>query len=182
MLNEYYNILLGDDNQTAQDPSQILKRNHMDSLGVKDELTGRWNGFIESKNIYDEVLDCSKITYRRSHITSERSMNLYTSFFEGNTNLSSLKRIYLLGEMEESKENEKEKNKQRKPENKSKLHPRKDQANFCYRDREGFEQINEDLYARKDNKFIVFNGAAVDVWDESVPVTKMEGMVDLFST
>merc|ERR1719491_2780966 len=28
----------------------------------------------------------------------------------------------------------------------------------------GFEQINDDLYARKDNRFIVFNGAGITQW------------------
>jgi hypothetical protein len=30
----------------------------------------------------------------------------------------------------------------------------------------GFEQINDDMYARTDNKFMVFNGAGVDSWDD----------------
>jgi hypothetical protein len=42
----------------------------------------------------------------------------------------------------------------------------------------GFEQINEDLYARKDNKFMVFNGAGVQSWkNPPQPVTKTK-MVD----
>ena len=37
----------------------------------------------------------------------------------------------------------------------------------------GFEQINEDLFARKDNKFMVFNSAGVDSWSSPPqPVTK----------
>jgi hypothetical protein len=40
----------------------------------------------------------------------------------------------------------------------------------------GFEQINEDLFARKDNKFVVFNGAGIDSWTGSKPVTKLSSM------
>ena len=41
----------------------------------------------------------------------------------------------------------------------------------------GFEQINEDLYARKDNKFMVFNGPGVDSWQTPPqPVTKTKGI------
>jgi hypothetical protein len=37
----------------------------------------------------------------------------------------------------------------------------------------GFEQINDDLFARKDNKFMVFNGAGVNSWKSPPqPVTK----------
>ena len=44
----------------------------------------------------------------------------------------------------------------------------------------GFEQINEDLFARKDNKFMVFNGAGVDSWTSPPqPVTKTQRGVDI---
>jgi len=39
----------------------------------------------------------------------------------------------------------------------------------------GFEQINDDLYARNDNKFLVLNGAAVESWTGSQPLTKLNG-------
>ena len=53
----------------------------------------------------------------------------------------------------------------------------------------GFEQINEDLFARKDNKFMVFNGAGmntyvggVDAWTSSPqPVTKMQRGLDVLA-
>lgn len=40
----------------------------------------------------------------------------------------------------------------------------------------GFEMINEDFFARKDNKFMVLNGAAVDSWHGTEPVTKISGI------
>jgi hypothetical protein len=40
----------------------------------------------------------------------------------------------------------------------------------------GFEQINEDMYARNDNKFLVLNGAGVECWTGSQPVTKLGGL------
>ncbi len=40
----------------------------------------------------------------------------------------------------------------------------------------GFEMINEDFFARRDNKFMVFNGAAVDSWHGTEPVTKISGI------
>jgi len=43
---------------------------------------------------------------------------------------------------------------------------------------EGFEQINEDLYARKDNRFLVFNSPCLGVWPPN-PVTKINcGITD----
>ena len=47
----------------------------------------------------------------------------------------------------------------------------------------GFEQINEDLYARKDNKFLVFNGAGVASWTSPPqPVTKTRRGVDILAS
>ena len=47
----------------------------------------------------------------------------------------------------------------------------------------GFEQINEDLFARKDNKFMVFNGAGVDSWKSPPqPVTKTHRGVDILAS
>mmetsp|Transcript_16014 Transcript_16014/g.44352 ORF Transcript_16014/g.44352 Transcript_16014/m.44352 type:complete len:224 (-) Transcript_16014:1137-1808(-) len=40
----------------------------------------------------------------------------------------------------------------------------------------GFEMINDDMYARKENKFVVFNGAGVDTWRGPVPMTKTTGI------
>ena len=46
----------------------------------------------------------------------------------------------------------------------------------------GFEQINEDLFARKDNKFMVFNGAGVDSWTSPPqPVTKTNRSIDILA-
>jgi hypothetical protein len=35
-----------------------------------------------------------------------------------------------------------------------------------------FEQINEDMFSRKENKFMVFNGAGVDSWTGTQSITK----------
>lgn len=35
-----------------------------------------------------------------------------------------------------------------------------------------FEQINDDMFARKDNKFLVLNGVGVDTWSGSQSTTK----------
>ena len=42
----------------------------------------------------------------------------------------------------------------------------------------GFEQINDDMYARKDNRFMVFNSAGLEAWNGRVPdpKTKVNGI------
>ncbi len=47
----------------------------------------------------------------------------------------------------------------------------------------GFEQINEGLFARKDNKFMVFNWAGVDSWTSPPqPVTKKNRGMDILAS
>lgn len=191
----------------------------METTGIKDEISLGWSQLIQSKNIYGEILDCSNMTCRRSDLTSERSMKLYTSFYDGDTELTRLKRMYILGNTDESRvdkitDEEKSskstgkseiKNKEKKHRNREKAKDRQSKRlgkrdnSSCkhnsssssqihefipiasFGDYEGFEQINEDLYARKDNKFMVFNGAGVDTWDGTKPVTKSGGIMDLFT-
>ena len=45
---------------------------------------------------------------------------------------------------------------------------------------EGFEQINDDMFARRDNRFVVFNGTGLDTWrkDSKEPRTKTHGLED----
>jgi len=46
----------------------------------------------------------------------------------------------------------------------------------------GVEQINEDMFALKHNKFIVLNGAAVDSWRHGVAVTKVSHAENILLT
>lgn len=46
--------------------------------------------------------------------------------------------------------------------------------------RQGFEQINDDLYAKKDNKFLVLNGAGISSWTNISPRTKIGGLAEDF--
>lgn len=45
---------------------------------------------------------------------------------------------------------------------------------------EGFEQINDDMFARRDNKFVVFNAPGLETWrrDSKEPRTKTHGLED----
>ena len=43
-----------------------------------------------------------------------------------------------------------------------------------------FEQVNDDMFARKDNKFMVFNGAGADLWHGKEPITRVLKPDDFF--
>ena len=198
VIHEYYDSSLNS-RQPTQDISKMLKRNKVDTTGVKDELVNGWDHIMRSKNVYSEVSNYSNMVCRRSDLTTERSMKLYTSFYDGNSQLTHFERMFILGC--ETKEKRKSKNHPQKniTEERNQVHSLKKKvkssitkdgtngnetlltSKHCYRARVGFEQINEDLYARKDNKFIVLNGIGVDMWRGTKPVTKLTGFLHLFS-
>lgn len=138
----------------------------------------------------------SKNECRRSDLTTEDSLKLYASEFDGTTELSLADQIFLLSRIPDgvspSRLGER-----------TKLNAEQEVPSFVERaaklgisiaqgtelkraavpalyERErrqvapdGFEQINEDLYSRKDNKYMVLNGAGVASWNGTKGITKL---------
>jgi hypothetical protein len=164
---------------------------------MKEAVAVGWHRHEESKKEYSELLDNSTLGCRRSDLTTEESMRLYSSYFEDSSSLTQLDLTFMLGS---------------KPPNvKEKAVPYFDARDLSEHDKisfvekasryrynipshsdiarskppplftwiqslnppPGFEQINEDLYARKDNKFMVFNSAGVVSWQGTEPKTKL---------
>lgn len=183
-----------------------LKRSNAKAPGVKNQIANGWDGFNRSEEAYREILAKTPLGWKRSDLTTETSLKLYCSFFDESTMLSQSQMTYVLGE--ELPGRKKDKATVSYPPQRKKTRGnafsetkregyRNSQSNCekaCrdvdigslfapvseYHNRicPGFEQINEDLYARKDNKFMVFNGAAVDSWEDKgrEPLTKLVGI------
>lgn len=182
-----------------------LRRRDVYAEGVRESVAGGWKRYINAEQQYAEVVDNSKAQCRRSDLTTERSLELYSSFFDDSTPVSQLDMTYLLGENPEvNKSSTSRRVDSKRPlldENEdgktlsfaekanrlgvsipsaSDIEKSKSPPLFSF-DRKGgvpagFEQINEDLFARKDNKFIVLNGAGVDSWNGTQPKTKLQGI------
>lgn len=178
-----------------------LKRREVYADGVRESVAVGWKRYINAEQQYAEVVDNSRAQCRRSDITTEKSLELYSSFFDDSTPMSQLDMTYMLGEKPKldkpslSTKNrgpvddtdkdslsfaEKAKRLGISIPSASDIEKEKSLPLFSF-DRKGgvpagFEQINEDLFARKDNKFIVLNGPAVDSWDDSQPKTKLTGI------
>lgn len=182
-----------------------LRRRDVYAEGVRESVAGGWKRYINAEQQYAEIVDNSKAQCRRSDLTTERSLELYTSFFDDSTPVSHLDKVYLLGEKPNAGKptsslqvcnkkpllDESENDKLQSFTDKAKrlgvsipsasdIEKSKLPQLFSF-DRKGgvpagFEQINEDLFARKDNKFIVLNGAGVDSWDGTQPKTKLHGI------
>jgi len=196
---------------------ETLKQTDLYSVGVTESFYSGWKHLAKAEKSYSEIVDMSSIGYRRSDVTTDSSMKLYSSFFDQSSEISPLEQAYAIGERLPNDPTKPLRRSTRPCEKVS--GPEKDLRSFdeasfilkaasrginirkkSLRSREkedniniiefhtqrpipaGFEQINEDLFARKDNKFMVFNGAGVDSWKSPPqPVTKTHRGIDILA-
>jgi hypothetical protein len=171
---------------------------------MKEAVTNGWAKQEAAERQYMELLDTSNIGCRRSDLTTEESMKLYTSYFDDATSLSTLDVTFIVGsnppgsksQAKEAFLNNRERAFTTQPmksefvfkaarmgysiPSQSEIAKAKSPQLFLWNEPRktpnGFEQINEDLFARKDNKFMVFNGAGVDSWQGTEPKTKVASL------
>lgn len=180
-----------------------LKRRGYHTAGVREAVARGWEKTKVAEAQYAEIVNKPKVACRRSDLTTAASLSLYASFFDDSTALSALNLTYICGERQT-----RPKSGESDGVNKNEASRKHEQNNFVskasrlgvciksYADiakekapplfnfersgevQSGFEQINEDLFARKDNKFMVFNGAGMDSWNGTEPITKVATLTD----
>jgi hypothetical protein len=189
---------------------ETLKQTDLYSVGVTESFNSYCKHLAKAEKSYTEIIDMSSIGYRRSDVTTNSSMKLYSSFFnEMDCEINPLEQAFAIGERLPSDPTKPLRRSRRPCEKVS--GPNKDlrsfdEAGFTMKAASkginirkkspknqvefhtqrpipsGFEQINEDLFARKDNKFMVFNGAGVKSWKSPPqPVTKTKKIIDILA-
>ena len=174
-----------------------LKRRGLDASGVRDTVAAGWERCTKAEKQYSEIIHTPAAAYRRSDLTTPASLKLYAEMFDSNTKLSVPDLTFMIGR----KPAEAESGTPMKPLDHgetetpfvtkaakvdvtiiphSEVVQSKAPPLFEFgRQRPvppDFEQINEDLYARKDNHFMVFNSAGIDSWNGTEPITKISRM------
>ena len=177
-----------------------LKRRGLDTLGVKETVDVSWSNFCSSEKQFTEITENSLSPTGRSGLTTPSTFDLYMSYFDESTVLTTPDLIFLSGEKKDnaSKYPPKllEQNKVAssfdkkasclgvsvKPREGSETPTSSSLFPLHLRKRvpQGFEQINDDLFCRKSNKFFVLNGAAVDTWYGTQPITKVFQAEDVY--
>jgi len=173
-----------------------LKRRGISYEGVKQEVKKGWKAHVAAQKQYTEIVDKPVVECRRSDLTTPPSLRLYTTSFNESVPLSTADQIFLTGEsIKLESRSDTTKSLQSQPRTDSFVEKAKrlgipvvlhsefekdDPGPLFHSDRRqdvppGFEQINEDMFARKDNKFMVFNWAGVKDFATSGarPVTKI---------
>jgi hypothetical protein len=180
-----------------------LKRRGYASAGVKQAVAKAWRDHRNAQRQYTEIVEGSIDSCVRSEMTTHDSLRLYAMNSDASTPLSVADRIFLTGRkpggtiVKTSKLSDESAKADSFVKKACRLGipviPREELAKSAFtplyrfsRRRvlpQGFEQINEDLFARRDNKFMVFNGAGVDSWQGTQPLTKVSRVEDiLFKT
>ena len=197
-INAYENLKKRGDLQEGipiMDAELVRRGFHMG--GVKDSITNEFERKKIAEKQYHETCLEGSSKLRRSDLTTTNSLKLYTSFFSPDEALATPDLSVLLGETP-SDNGKKIKPghvdlKDRSSDFVSKaakkgvqitshkeLEKARSQPLFQFQRKQtvpaGFEMINEDMFSRKDNKFMVFNGPGVDSWTGTQPVTKTSGI------
>ncbi|KAG7346422.1 SacI homology domain containing protein [Nitzschia inconspicua] len=171
-----------------------LMRRGFYTNGVREMIADGWDQHVASEKQYHETCLPGSSKYRRSDVTTTNSLKLYTSFFSPDQCMATPALSVLLGEIPASDVKIKPGHvalKYRGSDFVSKAAKKgisitshkdlgKSQPLFSFGQRhsvpEGFEMINDDMFSRKDNKFMVFNGPGVDSWSGYSPQTKISGI------
>ena len=179
-----------------------LRRRGFYTEGVKGAISNGWSRRLRAEKHYSEsILELSQRS-TRSELTTTTSLQLYASFFPHEKEITTTDLSFLLGDKVDAPQTK------IKP---GYVDLKNRPSTFVARARRlgipitshadllgsrskplfqverkkevpaGFEMINEDYFARKDNKFMVLNGAAVDSWHGTEPVTKIFGIDKMLS-
>ena len=177
-----------------------LIRNGLGSTGVMDSIASGVRDFDKAQKLYSEVVDGQVTACERSDLTDPASFMLYASKFDDIVKLETADQIFLQA-------NEAKVGRERRwPASKlstttpipfvkkaarlgiaiepyngklSDSSPSIVKLDPMHEIPSGFEQINEDLYSRADNKFMVFNGAGVESWSGNHSITKISDPLEI---
>eukprot|EP00980_Cylindrotheca_fusiformis_P017860 scaffold5653_cov147-Cylindrotheca_fusiformis.AAC.22 len=177
-----------------------LKRRGFYTDGVKGAVKSGWDAYMAAEKHYSEVFTPSSTSYQRSDLTTENSLKLYSSLYPPDKSMPTTDLIFVSGKKPLGTERKtKPLSKSADTESKTSsfvakaaergipitahLDRMKSRSEPLFKFKReqavpvGFEMINEGLFASKKNKFMVFNGAAVDSWRlDPAPITKTSGI------
>ncbi|KAL3913772.1 MAG: hypothetical protein SGILL_006361, partial [Bacillariaceae sp.] len=194
-LNAYENIRRRGDMQDgipAMDAE--LKRRGFYTDGIRESIASGWDDCVEAEKQYRETCSVGGSKFQRSDLTTASSLKLYTSFFSPDQHMATPDLSVLLGGSPTSEVEVKPGHVNLKYRGSGfvanaakkgiEITSHKDlgqsQPLFDFGRKHsvpaGFEMINDDLYSRKENKFMVFNSSGVDSWGDDSPITKISGI------
>ena len=154
-----------------------LQKVGLEGTGVRGVVDTSWDELKNCHAMNLRGLESEGGKPRRSELTTGDSLNLYFSYFAAEDVMADKELQYMLNEGEDVGETDGSEEKkdpgsasledtdtatpQPLPQSTAAADPPGPRRTGV---RDGFEQINDDLYARRANKFMVFNGVGMDTW------------------
>ena len=171
---------------------EFLSSRKLNTPNVKQHISSNWKALEETENHFRSLLD-RNLKFQRSVLTDDESFQLYASFFDREMSISSLDKVFIDGcQLPATQESSRLKSSFL-----SRDHGDPCASKSCnFRKicdelpvvmdlrnnvKSGFEQINDDFFARDDNKFIVFNRKGAECWNGPEAVTKLCSIHDDFT-
>jgi hypothetical protein len=178
--------------------SELVRRG-FDTKGVKESVTAGWHRFTLAEKSYLEVVEANVSRCQRSALSSAEALQLYVSQFGDDTLLSAQDRIFLQANDEIKSQGHRMHPSSNGPAGSSfvdkaarlgisitpqacraaSIPPPLYESDAKQQVAAGFEQINETMFARRDNKFMVLNQSGVDSWNSTSPITKISRADDI---
>jgi hypothetical protein len=179
--------------------SELVRRG-FDTKGVKESVTKGWHRFTLAEKSYAEVVEANVSRCQRSAFSTAEALQLYVSQFGDETLLSAPDRIFLQASDEMKIQGRRMNPSSNETSGTStfvekaarlgisitpqacraaSIPPPLYESDAKQQVAAGFEQINETMFARKDNKFMVLNQPGVDSWNSTCPITKISRVDDI---
>lgn len=170
-----------------------ISRKGLRTDGIKESVLTGWNTLSAATKQYSEILEPEVGRCQRSGLTTAKSLQLYVSNFDSDSTLSTYDRIFLQAYRSEKSKHRAIRHPHFQTDETKRFVDKAAHFGFVVTPNEQrrasilpplfnsyqqqsmspeFEQINEDMYSRKENKFMVFNGAGVESWSGTQSITK----------
>lgn len=195
-LHEQFNWLDSITPTGLQIANTEISRHGLRTDGIQESVLRGWNRLSDATKQYSEILEVeTPATCQRSGLTTAHALQLYASNFDSDSTLSICDQIFLQAYNSDTSKrcvmryphiqngpSERFVKKaallgivitphdQRHATIPPPLFHSEQQQSLS----QDFEQINEDMFSRRDNKFMVFNGCAVDSWSGTQSITKTQ--------
>jgi len=154
----------GDEEDGRKQMAENLQKNGIEATCMQDLIEQKWKELKDSREINREILEDRNLKSMRSELTTEEGLNLYCKYYDEDSIMGDKELQYMLGPSPDFPS----------PQGSASggaLVTVQAGSGRKGHVREGFEQINDDLFARRANKFMVFNGVGMREWTTK-PVTK----------
>ena len=166
LFHEQLNIMCSAAERGDEEDGRYLVEKNLERKGIKSEalkqaIYDNWEDLKKGNDVNRQLLGINGLKVMRSDLSTSESLKLYCSYFDEENVMEDKELEYMLSEGGSVGE---ARNAAAKQMSASETRASEWNGTSKVYVREGFEQINDDLFSRRANKFMVFNGVGMEDW------------------